>query len=66
LRFEIEADSFCHPMVRSAVAVLVEVGRRRMSPADVVAMLRSGKRAGGPRPAPAKGLCLMSVRYPGS
>jgi tRNA pseudouridine38-40 synthase len=64
LRFDIEADAFCHQMVRSLVAVLVEVGRGRERVAGVVARLRSGERAGAPRPAPACGLCLVAVRYP--
>ncbi len=64
LRFDVEADAFCHQMVRSLVAVLVEVGRGRERAAGVVARLRSGERAGAPRPAPACGLCLVAVRYP--
>jgi tRNA pseudouridine38-40 synthase len=64
LRFEIEADSFCHQMVRSVVAELVECGKGGPTAADVVARLRSGDRAGLPAPAPARGLCLVSVAYP--
>ena len=64
LRFEIEADSFCHQMVRSIVAELVECGRGGPTAADVVARLRSGDRAGLPAPAPPHGLCLVSVTYP--
>lgn len=61
--FDIAADSFCHQMVRSLVAVLVEVGRGRESPADTVARLRCPRRSGGPAPAPPEGLCLMEVGY---
>ena len=64
LRFEIEADSFCHQMVRSLVAELVEVGKGGPTPADVVAALRAGDRSGLPGPAPPNGLCLVSVSYP--
>ncbi|MHB1582688.1 MAG: tRNA pseudouridine(38-40) synthase TruA [Acidimicrobiales bacterium] len=64
LRFEIEATSFCHQMVRSLVASLVGVGHGRGNVASVVGRLRSGTRAGSPRPAPAHGLCLEAVRYP--
>ena len=63
LRFEIEAGSFCHQMVRSLVATLVDTGRGRGNAATVTAMLRSGTRAGAARPAPAHGLCLVSVGY---
>ncbi len=63
LRFDIEADSFCHQMVRSLVAELVEVGKGGPTAADMVAHLRAGDRTGLPAPAPAQGLCLVSVRY---
>ncbi len=65
LAFEIEAGSFCHQMVRSLVGALVEVGRGRMTVADLVAVLRSGDRSLAPSPAPAHGLCLLGVSYPG-
>lgn len=63
LRFDVSATSFCHQMVRSAVGTLVEVGRGRRRPSDVVAMLRSGVRAGSVTLAPPHGLCLVSVDY---
>ncbi len=63
LRFDIEADSFCHQMVRSLVAELVEVGKGGPTTADVVALLRARDRAGLPAPAPAHALCLVSVSY---
>jgi len=63
LRFDITAQSFCHQMVRSIVATLVEVGRGRLHQAEVVERLRAGTRTGGPRPAPAEGLCLVEVAY---
>jgi tRNA pseudouridine38-40 synthase len=63
LRFDIVAGSFCHQMVRSVVAVLVEAGRGRATAATVMGMLASGSRAGAPRPAPPGGLCLVAVGY---
>ncbi len=63
LAFEIEADSFCHQMVRSLVAAVVEAGRGRANAAVVLSWLRSGTRQGLPKPAPACGLCLVSVSY---
>ncbi|MGH8979637.1 MAG: tRNA pseudouridine(38-40) synthase TruA [Acidimicrobiales bacterium] len=63
LRFDIAAGSFCHQMVRSIVAVLVDAGRGRATAASVMELLASGSRAGAPRPAPAHGLCLTSVDY---
>ena len=63
LRFEIAATSFCHQMVRSLVASLVEVGRGRQNAAGLLERLRAGRREGGPEPAPPEGLCLVSVDY---
>ncbi len=64
LRFEIEAASFCHQMVRSLVGSLVEVGRGRGNAATLLARLRAADRHRAPDPAPARGLCLVSVAYP--
>jgi tRNA pseudouridine38-40 synthase len=63
LRFEISASSFCHQMVRSLVATLVEVGRGRQNAAGLMECLRAADRSGLPEPAPAEGLCLVSVAY---
>jgi len=63
LRFEVTATSFCHQMVRSIVATLVDVGRGAASPAAVHGRLGSPTRAGAPRPAPPHGLCLTAVGY---
>jgi tRNA pseudouridine38-40 synthase len=63
LRFEIAAGSFCHQMVRSLVASLVEVGRGRQNAAGLMERLRAARRESGPDPAPARGLCLVSVAY---
>jgi tRNA pseudouridine38-40 synthase len=64
LRFDVEATSFCHQMVRSMVGVLVEIGRGRRRVADVTSMLRSGNRSrNGGVIAPPHGLCLTGVDY---
>jgi len=63
LAFEITGNAFCHQMVRSLVGTLVEVGRGRRRPADVVAILGSADRSLAAQPAPAHGLCLVSVDY---
>jgi tRNA pseudouridine38-40 synthase len=63
LRFEIEANSFCHQMVRSVVGSLVEVGRGQGNAATLLARLRAVNRHRAADPAPAKGLCLISVEY---
>ena len=64
LRFDVVATSFCHQMVRSIVAVLVDAGRGRATAATVMGLLAAGSRAGAPQPAPAHGLCLVAVGYP--
>jgi tRNA pseudouridine38-40 synthase len=63
LAFEIEAGAFCHQMVRSVVGAVVAAGQGRLKPSDVASLLRSGSRAGAPPLAPARGLCLVGVRY---
>jgi tRNA pseudouridine38-40 synthase len=64
LRFDVEAGSFCHQMVRSVVAVLVDAGRGRATAATVMGLLAAGSRTGAPQPAPPHGLCLVAVGYP--
>ena len=63
LRFDIEANSFCHQMVRSVVASLVEVGRGRQNTAGLMDRLRAVSRHKMPDPAPPEGLCLVAVDY---
>jgi tRNA pseudouridine38-40 synthase len=65
LRFDIAASSFCHQMVRSLVSSLVEVGRGRQNAAGLLERLRAASRQSMPEPAPAEGLCLVSVDYGG-
>ncbi len=63
LRFEIEAVSFCHQMVRSLVGTLVEVGKGRRRASDMMVLLAMGDRSRAGSPAPPHGLCLWEVRY---
>ncbi len=63
LRFEIQANSFCHQMVRSVVGSLVEVGRGKANAATLLERLRATTRHRAADPAPARGLCLVSVDY---
>lgn len=65
LRFEIEATSFCHQMVRSVVGTLVDVGRGRLHAGDVRGILASGSRDRAGDLAPPQGLTLLGVRYDG-
>ncbi|HWD51217.1 MAG TPA: tRNA pseudouridine(38-40) synthase TruA [Acidimicrobiales bacterium] len=63
LAFEIEANAFCHQMVRSLVGTLVDVGRGRKRASDITWILRSADRQQASQPAPPGGLTLMAVRY---
>lgn len=60
----VEADAFCHSMVRSLIGALVLVGAGRR-PVDWPAELLAGRvRDGAVTVAPARGLTLLAVRYP--
>jgi tRNA pseudouridine38-40 synthase len=63
LAFEIEANAFCHQMVRSLVGTLVDVGRGKKRASDITWILRSADRQQASQPAPPGGLTLMAVRY---
>jgi tRNA pseudouridine38-40 synthase len=64
LRFQIEANAFCHQMVRSIVGLIIEVGMGKRSVGEITAVLRSRDRhvAAG-KLAPPQGLVLWQVRY---
>ena len=65
LRFEIEASSFCHQMVRSIVGTMVAVGHGRLRAGDVAGIIRGGDRSKAGDLAPPQGLTLWSVGYDG-
>lgn len=61
--FDVEASAFCHQMVRSLVALCVAVGKGRVDPADVPAIMESANRNTAQGAAPPHGLTLVEVRY---
>ncbi len=63
LAFDVAATSFCHQMVRSMVALSVEVGRGRVEPDTVPAIIAARDRAAARGAAPPHGLTLVSVDY---
>jgi tRNA pseudouridine38-40 synthase len=63
LRFWIEANAFCHQMVRSIVGTLADVGLGRKRAGDVSGIVRSLDRSNAGNVAPPHGLCLWSVTY---
>lgn len=58
---DVRAESFLRGMVRRIVAVLIEVGRGKMSEAQVAAALAERRPALDGATAPAHGLCLRRV-----
>jgi tRNA pseudouridine38-40 synthase len=64
LRFEIEASSFCHQMVRSVVGTMVDMGLGRRRAGDMATVIRARDRQRAGQPAPPHGLCLWHVSYP--
>jgi tRNA pseudouridine38-40 synthase len=63
LRFEIEANAFCHQMIRSVVGTLVDVGLGRKHAGDLLGILAGRDRSRASALAPPQGLCLWSVSY---
>ena len=63
LELSIGAKAFCHQMVRSIVALTVEVGKGSMSPDLIPEILVSGDRARTKGVSPAHALTLVAVAY---
>ena len=63
VRFEVEASSFCHQMVRALVGTMVEMGRGHKTAGEMAAILRARSRAAAGDLAPPHGLCLWEVVY---
>ena len=64
LLFEIEANAFCHQMVRAIVGQCVAVGRGDRGADAVPAVLTARSRDAAAPIAPPHGLTLVAVRYP--
>jgi tRNA pseudouridine38-40 synthase len=60
----VEADAFCHNMVRSLAGALVAVGTGKRDAAWPAGLLERRERAGEITVLPAHGLTLEAVRYP--
>jgi tRNA pseudouridine38-40 synthase len=59
----IEADGFLYNMVRNIVGTLVEIGRGRFRAGSMKEILKAKNRNLAGPTAPAKGLCLMEIKY---
>ena len=63
LRFDIEAASFCHQMVRAIVGTLVDVGLGKRTAGEVRGILEARTRSAAAGIAPPHGLVLWEVTY---
>jgi len=63
LIYEVRGSGFLHHMVRNIVGTLLEVGRGKLTPEDVVRILEARDRSLAGPTAPPQGLCLMQVEY---
>jgi tRNA pseudouridine38-40 synthase len=64
--YVVRGKSFLRHMVRKIVGALLEVGRGRLQPGEIPQLLELRDRARSGPTAPAHGLCLVSVEYPGA
>ena len=63
VHFDIEGNAFLRHMVRRVMAALVEVGAGRLTPEGFGSLVIAAEPGAATRMAPARGLCLMKVRY---
>jgi tRNA pseudouridine38-40 synthase len=61
--YTIEANGFLRHMVRTIVGTLIEVGRGKMALRQIEEAFRKKDRALAGPTAPARGLCLVKVKY---
>jgi pseudouridylate synthase I len=60
----LQADAFCHSMVRALVGACVAVGEGNLTVKDLVLMRDAAERTDAFKVMPARGLTLMEVGYP--
>lgn len=63
IRFHVTGDGFLYNMVRIMVGTLVSIGRGERDESDIPAIFKSRVRENAGETAPAKGLCLVEVKY---
>jgi tRNA pseudouridine38-40 synthase len=63
LRVSIEADAFLRHMVRNIVGTIIEVGKGKINPSDIVKIMTSKDRKNAGPTAPARGLFLERIKY---
>ncbi len=60
----VQADAFCHSMVRALVGASIAVGEGKLEPARLIEIRDAQQRGSEFIVAPAKGLTLLEVGYP--
>jgi tRNA pseudouridine38-40 synthase len=60
---EVCGNGFLHHMVRNMVGTLLEVGRGKLEPSDIIRILNARNRTLAGPTAPSQGLCLVRVEY---
>ena len=65
LVFTIKADRFLRNMVRAITGTVVDIGRKKISPAEFEKIIEARDRGSAGMSAPAKGLFLSDIEYPG-
>jgi len=63
LVYEVSGTGFLRYMVRNIVGTLLEVGRGKLAPDDILRILAARDRSQAGPTAPAQGLCLMNVEF---
>ena len=63
LRFTVRGNGFLYNMVRIMVGTVLEVGMGKRGAGEIPAILEGKRREAAGYTVPAKGLCLMEVRY---
>ena len=64
LQFDITADRFLRNMVRAIVGTLLDVGRGKLLPEEIPALIAKGDRSAAGQSVPGEPLILCSVTYP--
>jgi tRNA pseudouridine38-40 synthase len=63
IRIEVTAKSFLYHMVRNIAGTLIEIGKGKLAPGSLKNILLAKDRKSAGPTAPARGLCLVKVKY---
>lgn len=63
IHIDIEADGFLYKMARNIVGTLLDIGTGKLPKGSIKNVLAQKTRTAASKTAPAKGLCLLAVKY---